>query len=123
MRGRDRVASRLTPAELAKTQHLAGVWRPREPTVGQPEEERPSTPTALVPEADATGTDNTGSRITTLQRSLHRLGYDPGPVDGIPGARTRAAIRAFQADAGLPVTGQVSERLESEVLAAVVAAE
>ena len=53
---------------------------------------------------------------------MRRLGYDPGPVDGIPGARTRAAIRAFQADAGLPVTGQVSERLESAVLAALVAA-
>ena len=43
-------------------------------------------------------------------------------MDGIPGTRTRAAIRAFQADAGLPVTGQISEGLESAVLAAIVAA-
>ena len=86
------------------------------------EEERPSTSTAPVPEADATDTVDIGVPIATLQRSLHWLGYDPGPVDGILGARTKAAIRAFQADAGLPVTGQVSERLEPEVLAASIAA-
>ena len=66
--------------------------------------------------------ESTRDRIANLQRALRRLGYDPGPVDGMPGARTRAAIRAFQADAGLAVTGQVSERLESAVLAAVIAA-
>ena len=124
VRGRDRVASRLTSAELAKAQRLAGAWRPREPAVEQlEEEEHPSTSIAPVPEVDATDTIDIGVRIATLQRSLHRLGYDPGPVDGILGARTRAAIRAFQADAGLPVTGRISERLESAVLAAIVTAE
>lgn len=33
-----------------------------------------------------------------VQRALERLGYEPGPIDGIPGARTRAAVRAFQQD-------------------------
>ena len=69
------------------------------------------------------GADSTRDRIANLQRALRRLGYDPGPVDAIPGARTRAAIRAFQTDAGLPVNGRISERLESAVPAAIVAAE
>jgi N-acetylmuramoyl-L-alanine amidase len=30
------------------------------------------------------------------QRELARLGYDPGPIDGYMGPRTREAIRAFQ---------------------------
>ena len=123
VRSRDRVASRLIPADLAKAQRLAGAWQPREPAVEQPEEEeRPSSSTAPVPKVDATDTVDIGVRIATLQRSLHRLGYDPGPVDSILGTRTKAAIRAFQADAGLPVTGQVSERLEPAVLAAIIAA-
>ena len=85
-------------------------------------EQRPSTSAAPAPRAANAGAESTRDRIANLQRALRRLGYDPGPSDGILGARTRAAIRAFQADAGLPVTGQISEGLESAVLAAVVAA-
>ena len=49
--------------------------------------------------------------IETLQADLRTLGYDPGPVDGILGARTAAAIRAYQRDAGLPVDGRPSPAL------------
>ena len=124
VRSRDRVAARLTPAQLAKAQRLAREWQPRtstaEPSV---HEQRPSTSAAPAPRAPNAGAESTRDRIANLQRALRRLGYDPGPVDGIPGARTRAAIRAFQADAKLPVNGQISERLESAILAAVVVAE
>ena len=123
VRSRDRIAARLTPAQLARAQRLAREWQPRTSTAEPPvHEQRPSTSAAPAPRAPNAGAESTRDRIANLQRALRRLGYDPGPVDGIPGARTRAAIRAFQADAGLPVTGQVSERLESAVLAAVVAA-
>ena len=123
VRNRDRVAARLTPAQLAKAQRLAREWRPRTSTAQPPVQGRsPSHSAAPAPRAPKTGAESDRDRIANLQRALRRLGYDPGPVDGIPGARTRAAIRAFQADAGLPVTGQVSERLESAVLAAIVAA-
>ena len=119
---RDRIAVRLTPIQLAEAQRLAREWRPRTSTAKPPvHKQRPSTSAAPTPSAPSAWAESTPDRIANLQRALHRLGYDPGPVDGIPGARTRAAIRAFQADAGLPVTGQVSERLESAVLAAVAA--
>lgn len=41
-----------------------------------------------------------------IQRQLARLGYDPGPIDGLPGARTRTAIRelADQPGVDLPTT-------------------
>jgi peptidoglycan hydrolase-like protein with peptidoglycan-binding domain len=32
---------------------------------------------------------------TAVQGELVRLGFDPGPVDGLPGPRTEAAIQAF----------------------------
>lgn len=40
-----------------------------------------------------------------VQFALQCLGYDPGPVDGILGPKTKAAIKAFQADAELHVDG------------------
>ncbi len=43
-----------------------------------------------------------------LQRRLNELGFDTGAADGIPGSRTRAAVRAYQKTAGLPVDGYPS---------------
>jgi peptidoglycan hydrolase-like protein with peptidoglycan-binding domain len=36
--------------------------------------------------------------MTTLdiQRQLKKVGFDPGPLDGLPGRQTLAAIKAFQ---------------------------
>ena len=36
-----------------------------------------------------------------LQTALARLGYSPGPVDGIAGAKTREALKRFQKDRAL----------------------
>jgi membrane-bound lytic murein transglycosylase B len=51
-----------------------------------------------------------------MQRLLNQLGFDAGPVDGVPGSQTRAAIRRFQQANGLPADGYPSvsllERLE-----------
>lgn len=40
-----------------------------------------------------------------LQRRLAALGFDPGPLDGVQGRRTAAALKAFQAKAGLVPDG------------------
>lgn len=36
--------------------------------------------------------------LEDLQADLATLGYDPGPLDGVMGLKTRAAVRSFQAD-------------------------
>lgn len=46
-----------------------------------------------------------------VQRELARLGYYGGTLDGAMGPRTRAAIRTYQVDRGLPVTGQMDGNL------------
>ena len=46
---------------------------------------------------------------TALQTDLQRAGYDPGPIDGIYGPQTVAAVEKLQTDSGLPVTGFVDE--------------
>lgn len=56
--------------------------------------------------------------ITEIQRRLAALGYDPGPIDGIRGPRTIAAIRAFQAARGLMVDGIVGPQTRAALNAA-----
>ena len=46
-----------------------------------------------------------------VQKELAAHGYDPGPIDGIAGPQTEAAVRAYQADAGLDIDGKADKRL------------
>ncbi len=39
--------------------------------------------------------------VLKIQRQLNELGFDPGPIDGIRGAKTDAAIIAFKKSVGL----------------------
>jgi membrane-bound lytic murein transglycosylase B len=48
--------------------------------------------------------------IERLQTRLNALGYDAGPPDGRAGRRTRAALKAFQSDRGLPADGHPSHQ-------------
>ena len=52
-----------------------------------------------------------------LQTLLATLGFDPGAVDGRIGPRTRAAIRGYQASAGLLPDGYANEALLERVRA------
>ena len=48
-----------------------------------------------------------GPAVAVLQRALPGRGFSPGKVDGLFGAKTRAAVVAFQRHAGLEVDGVV----------------
>ncbi len=56
--------------------------------------------------------------VRRAQELLAQQGYDPGPIDGLYGPRTKAAVEQFEQARGLPVTGTVStgllERLRLE---------
>ena len=107
VRGRERVGAKLSPAGMARAQRMAREWRPG---------------TNAAPAPPAADTEQSRKIVAAVQRSLAGLGYDPGPADGILGARTRAAIRAFQKSVGLPVDGRLSARLMDSLVAAAVAA-
>ena len=47
-------------------------------------------------------------RVREVQRRLVKLGYRPGPVDGLFGPRTRAATQWFQFKHALPTNGRVN---------------
>ena len=46
--------------------------------------------------------------VKSIQNVLNNLGYDAGPADGIMGPKTREAIKLYQRDHDLPVTGQLN---------------
>ena len=52
-----------------------------------------------------------------VQRALKDLGLYTGRIDGIAGPLTRAALRAWQAQAGRPETGELTERQRAELIA------
>jgi len=49
--------------------------------------------------------------VLELQDLLNSRGFDAGPADGILGGQTRAAVRAYQQSAGLPMDGYASFRI------------
>lgn len=60
----------------------------------------------------------TRSQARDLQEALTALGYNTQGVDGIVGANTRAALRRFQADAGLIADGYAGRQAYEAVMAA-----
>ncbi len=61
-----------------------------------------------------------GDDIATLQRKLKRLGYLEGDADGIYGGQTLEAVKEFQTDKKLSVTGSVDQKTFDEVNTAFV---
>jgi len=52
-------------------------------------------------------TNTTPQIIADLQRALDKKGYNPGPIDGVIGSETMAAVNAFQKDNKL-ASGQIT---------------
>ena len=50
---------------------------------------------------------STDPAVRDLQDALKVLGHDPGPIDGVFGAKTENAVKAFQKAREIPVDGIV----------------
>jgi peptidoglycan hydrolase-like protein with peptidoglycan-binding domain len=106
---RDSIATKLDADELDRAQTLAAEWRAN----------RPSNGTASVA-ARTTPADTSTSRpysLRNVQMALYNLGYAVGTPDGVIGPKSRAAIRAYQVDSGLPASGEPSIALHEKLQA------
>jgi peptidoglycan hydrolase-like protein with peptidoglycan-binding domain/DNA invertase Pin-like site-specific DNA recombinase len=56
------------------------------------------------------GTPADARRVRLLQQELRRLGWSPGPIDGLFGPRTEAAVVRFQRAAGVAADGIAGRR-------------
>jgi peptidoglycan hydrolase-like protein with peptidoglycan-binding domain len=56
-------------------------------------------------------------QVLAVQRALADFGYGQIPASGLLDPQTQAAIRRFERDRKLPITGQISDRLARELTA------
>jgi curli biogenesis system outer membrane secretion channel CsgG len=54
--------------------------------------------------------------LAEAQRRLAELGFDPGPADGAMGQRTANALRAYQRERGLDVTGRLDAATAAQLM-------
>ncbi|MGQ9368973.1 peptidoglycan-binding domain-containing protein [Azospirillum sp. ST 5-10] len=78
-----------------------------------------SAPAFAACEADGMPPQMHTAYVVGVQEALAEHGFRPGPADGKAGPRTRAAVRAYQKAAGLPVDGCVSKALADHLQFAV----
>ena len=77
--------------------------------------------TAAQPPAPPSSPGAAGPLVTAIQTLLIRLGYDPGPANGVVGLKTNMAISAFQKSVGERGDGLPSETLRGQLERAVAA--
>lgn len=58
---------------------------------------------------------NVGISVRDAQAKLNELGYNAGAPDGAMGGKTTAALRSFQKDKGLPVSGRLDAATAAEL--------
>lgn len=99
---RERNAQLLTPEQRAELDAEVAAFRGAAapaPTTSPSSGETAGDTAAILQQRD---------EIRVLQQLLISRGYDPGSPDGIPGAKTRQAVQAWQEDQGLAADGRVT---------------
>ena len=96
--GLTHTTSTSTPAPAASTS--APAANPAQPT-SPAQTVNPAQPTTGLPVTPS-------ASVKKLQQELGQLNYDEGPVDGVMGPQTTAAIKDLQRQAGLPQTGTMN---------------
>ncbi|MCK5342328.1 MAG: peptidoglycan-binding protein [Candidatus Heimdallarchaeota archaeon] len=65
----------------------------------------------FVPFAEKANSDY----LKKVQTILKDKGYDPGPIDGKWGKKTELALRKYQMDIGLKVTGKLGQETQKSL--------
>ncbi|MDA0703516.1 MAG: peptidoglycan-binding domain-containing protein, partial [Proteobacteria bacterium] len=102
---------RLTPAVFAALSKSAG----RKVQTGKAAAAAPAP--APQPAEAAPKEDAAAKRVTDIQARLRQLGYAVPSVSGTADEATRAAIRTYEADQGMTVTGRASPEVLDRLIA------
>ena len=54
-------------------------------------------------------------QVKTVQKALQDKGMDPGPIDGMMGPKTMAALKAFQKDQKLTESGRLDDQTREKL--------
>ncbi len=106
---RDEVAKLLPGDDLAKARAAVQAWHVKPPLADANGVSTPEGgwdgPGSTLGEADR------AALVKKIQTLLADQGFDPGPADGVAGARTRDAVKAYQRQNGIAATGQIDGTL------------
>ncbi|ODS57444.1 MAG: peptidoglycan-binding protein [Agrobacterium sp. SCN 61-19] len=111
---RDEVANALKPEELERARAEVDLWKAKEM---DPDANSVNTPDEWAGKGLKTASVDMKKAIRNIQAILNKNGYDAGTPDGVMGAKTVSAIKAFQTSIGEQPTGQVTDKLVTELLA------
>lgn len=111
---RDEVANALKPEELERARAEVDLWKAKEM---DPDANSVNTPDEWAGKGLKTASVDMKKAIRNIQAILNKNGYDAGTPDGVMGAKTVSAIKAFQTSIGDQPTGQVTDKLVTELLA------
>ena len=114
----DPIATELDHAAQRRAAAIAAAAR----AAGQAQAAQTQTvATAVAPSAALSASTGQQAKLAseyrTVQMALNRIGYGPVPVDGTANKATIDAIRGFELDNGLPVSGEPSPALTSRLTA------
>jgi len=62
-------------------------------------------------------TDRANGDVRAAQQALRDKGFNPGPIDGVMGPRTTAAVKDFQEKENLTVTGSLDAETNARLMA------
>jgi len=110
---RDEVFNALRPEQVESARAAVANWtaKPIAPDVNGVE-----VPASWGAETNETASVDMSKAIRNIQAILNNNGFDAGEPDGLMGAKTTAAIKAFQSSIGMEPTGEVDDRLVKELL-------
>ncbi|MCD1634406.1 peptidoglycan-binding protein [Martelella mediterranea] len=113
---RDEVAEALGNADLNRARKLAENWKaePLDDAANRLTSPKEWTPADLVA---ASAPVDKETVVRDIQTILNKNGYDAGPADGVLGAKTDAAIKAFQKANGFAADGAITPELVKALLA------
>ncbi|BCP52781.1 hypothetical protein K32_13980 [Kaistia sp. 32K] len=115
----DGVMGPQTKAAISAFEKKIGLIPTGQPSARLLGQIRKGQPRAEVAEPASTGSIEdpaTRARIKKVQVALNQIGYGPVDVDGRGGGKTANAIRRFELDNGLPMTGAAGDAVIAKLV-------
>ena len=110
---RDEVFNALRPEQVEAARAAVANWTAKEVS---PDANAVEVPASWGGETNETASVDMEKAIRNIQAILNNNGFDAGTPDGVMGARTTAAIKAFQSSIGMEATGEINDQLVKELL-------
>lgn len=110
---RDEIAKALQPQQIERARAAADLWKAKAADAAANMVEVPE---AWLESTATTASVGAKTVVENIQRVLNAKGYDAGGPDGVMGAKTTAAIAAYQTASGMEATGEIDEKLVRSLL-------